>query len=155
MGLITLIEAALPHLEERVKSGGHPSIVVISSLAGFEARHPGVTGPYSTLKRAQATLAKDYSRKLAPLGIRINAVVPGSIETSGTIRPDGTVEPSTFQHVMKERPEFLKAILAAVPLGRTGVETEVSNAVLFLSSQLASYICGTNLVIDGGMSIGF
>lgn len=153
MGLIHLIEATVPHLTERAKAGGFPSVVVTSSLAGFEARHPAIACPYSTLKRAQATLAKDYSRKLAPLGIRINTVLPGSIENPSITLPDGTVELSNFQIIKREQPEFYQSLLDAVPMKRTGRPEEVANLVVFLSSHLASYLCGANLLIDGGMAL--
>ncbi|KAH6895904.1 hypothetical protein B0T10DRAFT_526933 [Thelonectria olida] len=152
LGLIALIDAATPHLEKR---GGTGSIVVVSSLAGFEARERNIAGPYGTLKRAQATLAKDYARKLGRLGVRINSIAPGTIETPSATLPDGTKELSTFQRVRKEKPEYINALLEAVPLGRTGTVEEVANVVVFLGSRLSAYVCGANLIIDGGMSIAF
>ena len=155
MGLVTLIETAKPHLVERARNGGQPSVVVISSLAGFEARHQPIAGPYSTFKRAQAVLAKDYSRTLAPLGIRINTIAPGAIETQDITWPDGTVNESTFQRAKKEHPGMIEGFVDTVPLNRAGTPEEIANTVLFLSSPLASYICGSNIVVDGGLSIGF
>lgn len=149
IGLISLIHAATPHLEKRDGAG---SIVVISSLAGFEARHPAHTGPYTTLKRAQATLAKDFSCVLGPKGIRINSIVPGTIDPGATILPDGTEEPSTFQQVMTDNPAFLESLLPTITLGNIGSGQDVANAAVFLGSRLSSYITGTNLIIDGGMS---
>jgi 3-oxoacyl-[acyl-carrier protein] reductase len=152
LGLIALIDAATPHLAKR---GGTGSIVVVSSLAGFEARERNIAGPYGTLKRAQATLAKDYARKLGPLGVRINSIAPGMIETRSVTLPDGTVELSTFQRARKEKPEYIKTLLESVPLGRTGTVEDAANVVVFLGSRLSGYVCGANLIIDGGMSIGF
>ncbi|KAJ4199880.1 hypothetical protein NW767_007860 [Fusarium falciforme] len=149
IGLISLIHAVTPHLEKRDGAG---SIIVISSLAGFEAKHPAHTGPYATLKRAQATLAKDFSRVLGPKGIRINSIVPGTIDSPATILPDGTEEPSTFQAVMTANPAFLESLLASITLGKIGHAQDVANAVVFLGSRLSSYITGTNLIIDGGIS---
>jgi 3-oxoacyl-[acyl-carrier protein] reductase len=91
-GLVTLIEASIPFLEEQSKALENASIVVISSMAGFEARYPIAGSPYTTLKRAQAVLAKDYARTLGPRGIRINSIAPGSIENPNITLPDGTVQ---------------------------------------------------------------
>ncbi|OAQ69395.1 NAD(P)-binding domain-containingprotein [Purpureocillium lilacinum] len=153
LGLIALIDTATPHLQSSTSSDA--SIVVVSSLAGFEARHPAIAGPYSTLKRAQATLAKDYSRKLGPLGVRINTVVPGAIETRGETLPDGTWQPSRFEEAKKTKPEFLREMLDGIPLARFGDAEDVASAAVFLLSPLARYISGTNLVVDGGSSIAF
>ena len=149
IGLITLIHAATPHLEKRDGTG---SIVVISSLAGFEAKHPAHTGPYAVLKRAQATLSKDFSKVLGPKGIRINSIAPGTINPPSTTRPDGTEELSTFQQIMTADPAFLESLLPSIALGRVGTGQDVANAAVFLGSRLSSYITGTNLIIDGGLS---
>lgn len=152
LGLIALIDVSTPHL---MKNFATASIVVISSLAGFEAIYHAVAGPYTTIKRAQATLAKDYARKLGPLGVRINTVVPGAVETTGRTLPDGTREPGGFEMARREKPEYIASILKSIPLGRPGTVEEIANAVIFLSSPLSSYISGVNLVVDGSMSIGF
>ncbi|KAK2595409.1 hypothetical protein QQS21_006883 [Conoideocrella luteorostrata] len=150
LGLVTLIDASAPHLQNNSSKCG--SIIIISSLAGFEAKHWAVASPYSTFKRAQATLAKDYSRKLAPLGVRINTVVPGAIETPGAELADGTRAPSKFQTAMETNPEYMRSILEGIPLGRFGCAEELARVVVFLASPLASYICGANIVVDGAMS---
>ncbi|KAK7418431.1 hypothetical protein QQX98_003923 [Neonectria punicea] len=149
LGLWTLIDAATPHLEKR---GGTGSIVVISSAAGFETKHNGIGGPYSVFKRAQATMAKDLGRKLGPMGIRINTVVPGAIETASVVLPDGTKKLSTFEVIKKENPEYIQGILDAIPLGRLGQSQDIANAVVFLGSRLASYVHGANLFVDGAVS---
>ncbi|KAI9147182.1 Isoepoxydon dehydrogenase patN [Paramyrothecium foliicola] len=150
LGLITLIESATPHLAAQA---GDASIVVISSLAGYETRHPDVAGPYSTLKRAQATLAKDYSRKLLPIGIRINTVAPGFVLAPDITHPDGTVELSTLNRAKDMYPEFIAQIEEVVPLKRAGTVEEISNTVLFLASRLSGYTAGATLIIDGGVSL--
>ncbi|KAL6801477.1 putative Tropinone reductase [Trichoderma sp. SZMC 28012] len=152
LGLISLVEAAVPHLQ---KNTAISSIVVISSLAGFEARHHSVTGPYATLKRAQATLAKEYARKLGPIGVRVNTIVPGTIETPGQLLPDGTREPSRFEMARRNNPEYINGLLDSIPLGRAGAVEDVANAVVFLTSPLAAYISGAALFVDGALAIGF
>ena len=128
-------------------------MVVVSSLAGYEARHPYLTGPYPTIKRAQSTLAQGYARDLASKGVRVNVVVPGSTETPGPILPDGTEGPSTAQTFRKTEAESSKTILQGLPLGRRGAAQDVANAVLFLASQLAASTTGTTLFVDSGMSM--
>lgn len=149
LGLWTLIDVATPHLEAR---GGTGSIVVISSVAGFEAKYAVVGSPYSTFKRAQATLAKDLARQLAPKGIRINTVVPGAIETPSIILPDGTEELSSFGIKKRDNPAFIQAIESQVPLGKAGEPQDVANAVMYLGSRLAKYVTGANLFVDGAIS---
>ncbi|ENH66465.1 Dehydrogenase/reductase SDR family member 4 [Fusarium oxysporum f. sp. cubense race 1] len=149
LGLVNLINASEPHLEKRNGAG---SVIVISSLAGFEARHPAIRGPYTTLKRAQATLAKDFGRWLGPKGIRINTIVPGTIDSPPVDKPDGTVELSQFQQIMTANPDFLKSLIDSIPLGKVGQAQDIANAVVFLGSSLGRYVNGVNLIVDGGMS---
>ncbi|WZH45456.1 hypothetical protein QYS62_006515 [Fusarium acuminatum] len=149
LGLINLINASAPHLEKRSGTG---SIIVISSLAGFETKHPAIGGPYTTLKRAQATIAKDFGRLLGPKGVRVNTIVPGAVDSPSIRHPDGTVELSTFAQSKKAHPEFLNMILQSIPLGDFGQAQDVANAVVFLGSRLGKYIHGVNLYLDGGMS---
>jgi NAD(P)-dependent dehydrogenase (short-subunit alcohol dehydrogenase family) len=148
LGLVTLIDTATPHLE---RTSG--SIVVVSSAGGFEARQQPIASPYTTFKRAQATLAKDYARKLGPLGIRINCVAPGPIDTPGQVLPDGTREPGRFQRMRETNPAFIQGILESVSLRRVGTAGEVANVAVFLASDLASYVCGANVLVDGAMSM--
>ncbi|UKZ81496.1 hypothetical protein TrVFT333_009268 [Trichoderma virens FT-333] len=149
LGLVTLIDASTPFLEARVKASENASLVVISSMAGFEARHPIAGSPYSTFKRAQAVLAKDYARKLGALGIRINSIVPGCIETPNITLPDGTVQLSQYQIVKRDNYPFYKSLLDDISLGRTGIPEEVANTVIFLASRLSSFINGAHIVVDG------
>jgi NAD(P)-dependent dehydrogenase (short-subunit alcohol dehydrogenase family) len=81
--------------------------------------------------------------ELAPHGIRVNAVIPGSISTPF----HGKVGLSTEQ--LKN---VAASIEAAVPLGRFGEADEVADAVVFLADKDASFVTGTELVVDGGLS---
>ncbi|EFY92180.1 hypothetical protein J3458_004282 [Metarhizium acridum] len=130
-----LLNASRPYLE---KTSG--SIIVVSSSAGFETRFDAAGSPYTTFKHAQATLAKDYARKLGPLGIRINSVIPGPIEAPGKVLPDGSRRPSRIQMLRETNPEFAQGLLDAVPLRRFGTAEEVANVVVFLASSLAGYV---------------
>ncbi|UZP38396.1 hypothetical protein NXS19_006212 [Fusarium pseudograminearum] len=147
LGLINLINASAPHLEKQ-----KGSIVVISSIAGFQTKHPAIGSPYTTMKRAQATLAKDFGRWLAPRGVRINSVVPGAIDPPPVMQPDGTLEPSSFHKAMEADPAWKKEAIDSIPLNVIGEAEDIANAVVFLGSRLSKYTTGTNLIVDGGMN---
>ncbi|CAG9993070.1 unnamed protein product [Clonostachys byssicola] len=150
IGLVTLIEAAAPYLIAREGTG---SVVVLSSVAGFELRASNPTGPQSAVKRSQAVIAKGYSKMLGQKGVRVNIVSPGHVETPNVVRADGTEELSPFHLGRKLMPEYMQSIVDQIPMGRPGQPQEVANAVVFLASALSSYINGANLLLDGGFSV--
>jgi NAD(P)-dependent dehydrogenase (short-subunit alcohol dehydrogenase family) len=130
-------KACLPLLQ---KGGG--ALVYISSLAGV------MGGPYSYVgyeasKAALGRFARSVALEGAPHGVRANTVVPGMIDTphvTALIAGDADIE-------------ALRAARAAqVPLGRQGTAWDVAEAALFLASDAASFITGTELIVDGGMS---
>jgi 3-oxoacyl-[acyl-carrier protein] reductase len=119
---------------------GSGAIVMISSIYG---REWGGRPAYNVVKAAENALSKSMARQLAPKGIRVNAVAPGSI-----IFPGGS-----WQRRVDENPERLaEFVKAEMPLGRFGYPEEVANAVTFLVSDAASLILGTCLNVDGGQS---
>jgi len=79
--------------------------------------------------------------ELAGLGIRVNVVDPGAIDTPGT-------------HSMKMKPEDKQAMVGGVPMKRWGTAEEIANAVLFLASDESSYMTGSTMVVDGGWVAG-
>ena len=124
---------AIPEME---KNGGG-AIVNISSISGFvgqEAIHPG----YNASKGAVRLVPKAAAVQHAKSGIRVNSVHPGMLPPMLT----------SFQAGDPAR----EAMNAAVPMGREGEPIEVANAVLFLASDEASYITGTELIVDGGFT---
>ena len=124
---------AIPEME---KNGGG-AIVNISSISGFvgqEAIHPG----YNASKGAVRLVTKAAAVHHARSGIRVNSVHPGMLPPMLT----------SFQAGDPAR----EAMNAAVPMGREGEPIEVANAVLFLASDEASYITGTELIVDGGFT---
>ena len=128
--------AVLPIMQRQ----GSGSIVMISSIYG---REWGGRPAYNVVKASENALAKAMARELAPLGIRVNAVAPGSI-----IFPGGS-----WERRVKEEPERLaKFVKNELPLGRFGKPEEVANVVAFLLSDAASLVVGACLNVDGGQS---
>lgn len=115
------------------KSG---SIINISSAAGIRG-FPDMIG-YTATKWAIQGMTKAMARELAAAGIRVNSVHPGLVQT---------------QMLGNHTPEGLAEIAAGVPLGRIGLPQDVCDLVLYLASDVSSYITGAALVIDGGVSL--
>ena len=124
---------AIPEME-RVGGGAIVNISSISGFVGQEAIHPG----YNASKGAVRLVTKAAAVQHAKIGIRVNSVHPGMMPPMLT----------SFQRGDPNR----EAMNAAVPMGREGEPIEVANAVLFLASDEASYITGTELLVDGGFT---
>ena len=137
MHSVRLVNAAMPWLEKSKA----PSITLISSVSGREV---DFTGPgYAVMKTAVVRYAQDLAFKLAPKMIRANTVSPGNTYFDGGI----------WQTIEKGMPELFASTLKANPTGKFGTPAEVANAVVFLSSPAASRISGTNLVVDGALTV--
>ncbi|MDQ2816117.1 MAG: class I SAM-dependent methyltransferase [Actinomycetota bacterium] len=129
-----LIRSGLPHL--RASGGG--SVVIVSSITGMR---PAPRTAYAAAKAAEIHLAATAAQELAPDGIRVNAVSPGSI-----MFPGGGWD--TFQ---QEHPaDFAAFVAGQFPHHRLGTLPEVADVVAFLLSARASWITGANIAIDGG-----
>jgi NAD(P)-dependent dehydrogenase (short-subunit alcohol dehydrogenase family) len=114
-------------------------IVLNSSIAPRTGR-PGLS-VYAASKAAVRTFARNFSSELAPRGIRVNVVSPGPIETPIWYRGDPEVATQ-----LRDR------VAASVPLGRLGKAEEVAAAVVFLASDESSFIVGTEITVDGGVT---
>lgn len=126
-----MTRAAIPYLTK--KPGGR--IIFIGSAGAITG---GGGAPfYSAAKAGINGLVRYLSKDLAPKGITVNAVLPALIETD----------------MLRERysdPEKRKAVLTRIPVGRLGQPEDVANLTLFLASEQAGYICGQQMIVDGG-----
>src|SRR4051794_1573584 len=136
MATVFGIEAALPLLE-RSDSG---AIVAVGSTAMAEIYGPPRS--YAAVKAALLPYIKALARNLAAKNIRANMVSPGNVFFEGGV----------WDSVRQNNPEMFAQILARNPTGRMGKPEEVADAVVFLASPRASFITGTNLIIDGALT---
>ncbi|TGM82275.1 SDR family oxidoreductase [Leptospira mtsangambouensis] len=122
---------------------GKGSLLFISSITGLEAF--GAPTDYSVAKAAIIALSKNLARKLAP-DIRVNCISPGNVYSPG----------GSWDEKIQKDPERIKKIIdSTVPMKRFGTPEEIADLVLFLSSERASFITGSCVVIDGGQTVGF
>ena len=131
-GVFLGLKYAIPEMQ----NAGAGSIVNISSISGFVGQdyiHMG----YNASKGAVRILTKSAAVPYAKDGIRVNSVHPG-------------VMPPMRTSTTTADPQIRNRMLAKVPMGREGRREEVGYAVLFLASDEASYITGTELIVDGG-----
>jgi 3-oxoacyl-[acyl-carrier protein] reductase len=130
----------------RMVDQGGGSIVQMSSTNGLLGE--AGLAPYNASKAGVLLLCKTMAIELAPYGIRVNSVCPGSIDTGMGTEARGTDLAREAGWGIETR----EAYLTSIPLGRSGSPEEVAYAVAFLASDRASYITGTELVVDGGQT---
>jgi NAD(P)-dependent dehydrogenase (short-subunit alcohol dehydrogenase family) len=134
-GLLFTVQKALPLLADGASIILNASIVASKGLAANSV--------YSATKAAVRSFARTWTTDLKDRRIRVNAVSPGSIDTPGL--SDLLASSETGQ-------QRLKMISNNVPLGRLGKPDEIAKAVVFLASEDASYVTGTELFVDGGFA---
>ncbi|MFN3645610.1 MAG: SDR family NAD(P)-dependent oxidoreductase [Gemmobacter sp.] len=114
-------------------SAARGSVVNVTSIAGSRV-HPFAGAAYATSKAALAALTREMAHDFGPLGVRVNAIAPGEVETS-------ILSPGTDR------------IVAALPMRRLGQPHEVAEAIWFLCNDQSSYITGTEIEINGGQHV--
>jgi NAD(P)-dependent dehydrogenase (short-subunit alcohol dehydrogenase family) len=134
-GVFHGFKAAIPHL----LAGGTGAIVSTASISG--TRPSAGEAPYSAAKAAVVALTANAALEYAPT-IRVNAVSPGMIET-----------PLTELLLVEEGLNERAAMIAKTPLARIGTPEDIASVVVFLCSDLARFITGQNIVVDGGMTL--
>jgi 3-oxoacyl-[acyl-carrier protein] reductase len=127
-----LTKAALPQL--RATRG---VVIFISSMAALAAFPESCA--YTSTKGAIDAMARQLAVELAPQGIRVNSIAPGEIDT-----PMNT-------EFYKEHPEFVEEMKEFTPAGRLGLATDIAPAAVFLASDMARFVYGVTLPVDGGV----
>lgn len=138
MGTFSLVDACLPSLEQ-----SRGNIITIASVSGREVDFTALS-PYGTFKAALIHYTAQLARTMAPKGIRANTVSPGNIY----------VEDGVWGNIERGNPELFKSQFEKNPSGRMGKPEEIANTVVFLASERASFVSGTNLVVDGALCSG-
>jgi 3-oxoacyl-[acyl-carrier protein] reductase len=127
-----ITKAVVPHM-----IGQREGVIInVSSIAARNGGGPGAT-IYAASKAAVAAITKGWAKELAPQGIRVNAVSPGTVDN--------------YFHEKHSTPEMLQAMKASAPAGRLGTNEEVADLILFLCSSRSCYIHGQTVEINGGM----
>ena len=129
--------AAIPYL----KKGSNPNIVNFTSNAGWNAGGPGA-GIYGTSKAGVHAITRALAKDLAPDGIRVNAVSPGTIDTP------------FHAQIKATKPEVFASWANNIMLGRLGQPEDVAGVVAFLAGKDASFMTAETVQVGGGQALG-
>ena len=127
-----IAQAVAPGMIER----GSGYMIFVSSIAARNGGGPGAT-IYAAAKAAVSTITKGLAKELAPKGIRVNAVSPGTVDN--------------YFHQQFSTRQVLDNVVAQTPAGRLGTNEEVADTILFLCSHASRFIYGQTIEINGGM----
>ena len=131
-GVFFVLQSALRHMVPR----GSGSVVTVASTSAFTASSTPMA-VYDASKAAVRMMTAAAAREVAPTGVRVNAVAPGTV---GTELVRQVLTPEATERLTRER----------IPLGRLAEPDEIAAAVAFLTSEAAAYVTGHTLVVDGG-----
>ena len=131
--------------EQMIKQGKGGKIINITSI---DALHPSMIGlaHYDASKHGVWGFTKNLALELAPHKIWVNAVAPGGIATPGTTKMTGGQVPSA-----EDMKKIMEAFLSKIPMRRMGEPDDIGKVVLFLASEMSSYMTGSQIVVDGGV----
>lgn len=121
---------------QMMRKQGSGTIINTASVNGI--RPGAMQGIYSITKAAVINMTKAFAKECGPLGIRVNALLPGLTETR-------------FASALIENKEIYERAVATIPLGRSAKPEEMAGTVLYLASDAASYTNGACIIVDGGM----
>jgi 3-oxoacyl-[acyl-carrier protein] reductase len=127
-----ITQAAAPSMIRK----GSGIIVNLSSIAARNGGGPGAV-VYAAAKATVMTMTKGLAKELAPLGVRVNAVSPGTVDND-------------FHREFSTR-QILDNVLAMTPAGRLGANEDIADVIVFLCSDDARYLHGQTLEVNGGM----
>jgi 3-oxoacyl-[acyl-carrier protein] reductase len=127
-----IAQAVLPYML-RQRSG---VIVNVSSIAARNGGGPGAS-VYAAAKAAVMTITKGWAKELAPHGIRVNAVSPGTVDN--------------YFHQQFSTRQILDSVIAQTPAGRLGANEDIADVIVFLCSDAARYVHGQTLEVNGGI----
>jgi NAD(P)-dependent dehydrogenase (short-subunit alcohol dehydrogenase family) len=133
VGTLTPTRAVVNHLIAQRRG----SIVNLSSLAGIIGAVN--LADYSAAKGGVVQFTVSLAKELAPFGIRVNSIAPGSVAT---------------ERIKNLPQDVMQEYISGIRLGRSGTPEELAAAIAFLASPDASYITGQNLNVDGGWGLG-
>ena len=139
MGAVRCVQAALPYLENAAEINGDAAIITMSSVLGSAT---DVDSAYGAYKAALINYTKGLARRLAGKKIRANSISPGTI----------FCENGFWENAKHNMPDVYEEFFNRNPMGRMGTPQEVANAAAFLASPAASFITGTNVIVDGGFT---
>jgi 3-oxoacyl-[acyl-carrier protein] reductase len=144
MAPLNLMRAAIPDMARR----GWGRVVNVSSTAG---KRPSSQMPdYSVGKAAQLALSRQFADRYAGDGVLVNAVCPGPTASDLWMAPGGLLDQSRDEAAGQSRDEALAAVGSKRPIGRLASPEEIASAIVFLSSERASYVSGAAWGVDGG-----
>lgn len=132
--IVHTCQAAAPHLA----AGTGASVINVSSVASLSGTP--MMSHYGAAKAAVTSLTKSLALEWATAGVRVNALVPGWIETDLTdfLRADSSIE---------------SGLIGQVPMQRWGLAREIAEPAVFLASDAASFMTGQQLIVDGGLAV--
>jgi 2-deoxy-D-gluconate 3-dehydrogenase len=128
----------------RQKTGG-----CVINIASVDSVHPSLVGlaAYDSSKGGVLMFTKNFALEMAPHRVRVNAILPGGVQTEGASKP---LEGSGMTEAQLK--EFMQRFIQTkVPMGRMGVPDDIAKVAVFLASPAAEYMTGSAVTVDGGM----